>query len=212
MHRLGVLAQLVQHYPQQMARGVFHIGVLRAVLDQIAQLRLGFRILLSAMQQECPEIPRLIVARMLRPTGLDTFPRLLQPALFLKPNRQIDAGIDAISIDGHGALVTTAGIVQLAQALVLLADHAEQRDLARRQLQRAAVGKVGLGKIQFPGSGVAQLEPQFRHGGIPPHQLAVGRQGGAVLAAEQFLLSLLPASDITRRPFQLGQCAAHSSK
>jgi len=33
-----------------------------------------------------------------------------------------------------------------------------------------------------------------------------------MLAAEQFLLGLLPASDITRRPFQLGQCAAHSSK
>jgi len=32
-HRLGVLAQLVEHHPKQMAAGVFHIRVLGAVLD-----------------------------------------------------------------------------------------------------------------------------------------------------------------------------------
>ena len=208
-HGLRVLAELVQHHAEQVPAGVFDVRIARPVLDQIPQFGFRFGELLSAMQQESVEIAGLVVPGMERKTRLHTLPSLVQTAFLLKPDGQVHAGVHHVRRGGDGALIAGAGVVQLPESLVLLADHAQEGGVARSQFKRAAVGLVGLGKIQFARGGIAQLEPQLGDGGIADGQLPVGLKSRRELPAEQLLLRVLPARDIARRALQLSHAARH---
>ena len=176
-HGLGILAELVQHQAQQVAAGVLDIRILRAVSDEVAKGRLGFSIQAFAVQQEGTEVARLVVAGMPGQARRDGLPGLVQPALLLKPHRQTDTRVHGSGVRGHRALESGAGIVQLPEALVLPAKRYQQIRVVWGEFQNALVGLVREREIQFARRCVTQLEPQFRHGGVLAHQIAIGRQG-----------------------------------
>ena len=121
-----VLAELIQYHTEQMRCGVFHIGILRIIADQIAQGGFRLGIFLFAMQQQSTKTPRLIVARMLGKNGFDAIPSLVQSAFLLEPHGQTNPRIHGIRIGRHGSFVTASRRVELPQSLILHSDHAQQ--------------------------------------------------------------------------------------
>jgi len=211
-HGLGVLAQLIEHDPQEVAAGIPDVGMPRLVLDELAERGFRLGIPAAAMEQKRSEVAGLVVPRLPGQARLDTFPRLIQTPLLFAPNRQADARVNRVGVGGHRTFISRARVVQLAEGLKLLPDHHQQRAVARRELDGPAVGFVGQSEIQFARGRVAELEPELGHLGVTRGQGLVSGQRRAVPAAEQVLLGALPAGQVAPRTLQLVQRAGHSPK
>jgi hypothetical protein len=151
------------------------------------------------MQQKSAKIPGLIVLWIFCQAGLHLLPGLVESPFLFKPYSQNNAGIHRVRIHRDGARKAASSVLQLPQALILLADHGNQIGVVGREVERASVSVVGLGKIKFAGGGVAQFKPKFRNRRQASDQRAISAQGETIPAGEQLLLCLLPARSVFRR-------------
>jgi hypothetical protein len=117
--------------------------------------------------------------------------------------------VNGIRIGGYGALETAARFFRTAQPMVLLPQQNEQRNILRREQFRPMECLVREGKIEIVGRGDAQLEPKLHHAGKTTRQIPIARQRLILPAAEQLLLSLLPAVRVARRTLQFDQIRGH---
>ena len=122
-HGFVILAEFIQQHAQQVSAGIFDVGVLRAVADQVAQFHFGLAGEFLAVEQEGAKIAHLVVSGMAGTAGFDLVPGLGQPTVLFQPNGQVDAGIDRFRVGGDGPLKTGPSVGQLTQALELMTDE-----------------------------------------------------------------------------------------
>jgi hypothetical protein len=154
------------------------------------------------MEEKQSVVKGRAVSRVLAQAGLGLFRRLGQIAFPLQPSGPTKPRVSRGWVRFHSMLETSAGAVQTAEAMKLMAEHDQQGRVMAGQLFRSIKGLGGKSKVQISRRYHSQLEPKIDDGGKSLHQLLISGKGQSGTPCPQLLPRSLPAKDVLRRPFE----------
>jgi hypothetical protein len=181
------------------------IGVGQLPLGQISQKFLSLRVPPGAMLKKRAIIKRGRFSRAASQALLDLRHGFLQTSLAFQPGGQTQSCVRRTWVRFNRALVTCARAINLAQPVVLLAEHDQDIRVGGGQRLRTLEGLAGQREIQIARRRRAELEPKIDDARKSPRQITINRERNGSPARQQMLLRLAPAFNIARRLFQSGK-------
>jgi hypothetical protein len=107
------------------------------------------------------------------------------------------------------AFEAAACLIRSTQSVVLLTHQNQQGDIFGRKCFGSRECPFSFRKLQLSRSRDSQFKPQLRYPREALYEITVTGEGRRVPITKHELLSLLPASNLTRIPLQLGQIVRH---